>query len=70
MGDIYKNVKENNSSKKRKILIFFDDMIVDMSSNKKFNPTVTELFLRGGKVNKFILFLLQNLILLCQKILD
>ena len=35
MDDIYKNIKEYNSNKKQKILIVFDDMIVDMLSNKK-----------------------------------
>ena len=46
MDDIYKNVEQYNPNKKRKILIVFDDMIVDMLSNKKLNPTVTELFSR------------------------
>ena len=46
MDDIYKNVEQYNPNKKRKILIVFDDMIVDMLSNKKLDPTVTELFSR------------------------
>ena len=29
----------------------FDDMIADMESNKKVNAKVTELFLRGTKLN-------------------
>ena len=37
--------------KKRKILILVDDMTVDVLSNTKCNPTVTELFIRGGKLN-------------------
>ena len=45
MDNIYKNIVEYNPSKKRKILIVFDDMIADMLSNKKLNPTVTELLL-------------------------
>ena len=45
--DIYKNNEEYNTNKKRKILIVFDDMIADMLSNGKFNPIVTELFIRG-----------------------
>ena len=40
-----------NTDKKRKILIVFDDMIADMLSNKKLNPIVTELFIRGRKLN-------------------
>ena len=30
-----------------KILIVFGDMNADMLSNKKLNPVVTELFIRG-----------------------
>ena len=43
MDDIYENIREYNPDKKCKILIVFDDMIVDMLSNKKLNPTVSEL---------------------------
>ena len=35
MGDIYKNIEERNPNKERKILSVFDDIIVDMQSNKK-----------------------------------
>ena len=41
MNDIYKKNVEYNVKKKRKILIVFNDMIVDMLSNKKLNPIVT-----------------------------
>ena len=41
MNDIYKNIEECNPNKKCKILIAFDDVIADMLSNKKLNPTVT-----------------------------
>ena len=44
-------------------------MIADMLSNKKLNPTLTELLIKSEKPNiSFVL--LQNLILLCPKILD
>ena len=59
MHDTYENIEEYNPNKKRKRLIVFDDLIADMLSNKKFNPIVTDLFIRG-----------RNLILLSQKILD
>ena len=49
MDDIYNNIEEYNPIKKRKILIVFNDMIPDMLSNKKLNPIVTELFIRGRK---------------------
>ena len=51
MDDSYENIKEYNPNKKRKILIVFDDMNDDMSTNKKLNPIVTELFIRGRKLN-------------------
>ena len=69
MIDIYKNIEDYNPYKKRKILIVIDDMIADMLSNKKLNPVVTELSIRGRKLN-ISLFLLHSLIFLCQKILD
>ena len=47
MDDIWENNEEHNPNKKRKVLIVFDDMIADMLNNKKFNPIVTELFIRG-----------------------
>ena len=31
-------------------------MIADILSNKKFNPTVTELFIRGRKLNIYLFF--------------
>ena len=48
MDDIYKNIEEYNPNKKRKMLIVFDDMIANMLSNKKPNPIVTEMFIRGS----------------------
>ena len=54
MDNIYKNNEEYNPNKKRKILIAFDDMIADVLTNKKLNPVVTELFIRGTKLNKII----------------
>ena len=51
MQDVYKNIEDYNPIKKRKILIVFDDMIADMISNNKLNPIVTELFIRGRKLN-------------------
>ena len=51
MNGIYKKIEEYNPNRKRKILNVFDDMIGDMLSNKKLNPVVTELFIRGRKLN-------------------
>ena len=57
MQDIYKNIEDYNPIKKRKILIIFDDMIAD---NNKLNPIVTELFIRGRKLNISIVFITQS----------
>ena len=38
-------MEECNATKKRKILIVFDDIIIDMLSNKKRKSIVTELFI-------------------------
>ena len=51
MQDVYKNIEDYNPGMKHKILIVFDDMIADMINNKKLDPVVTELFIRGRKLN-------------------
>ena len=57
-------MKNKTQIKKRKILIVFDDMIADMLSNKKVNPIVTELFIRGRKLNISLAFITQYYFLL------
>ena len=47
MQDVYKNIEEYNLGKKRRVLIAFDDIIAYMINNKKINPIVTQLFIRG-----------------------
>ena len=59
MQDVYKNIEDYNPIKKRKVLITFDDMIADKINNNKLNPLVTELFIRGRKVNISIVFITQ-----------
>ena len=60
MNDIYKKISEYNSNKKQKILIVFDNMIADILSNKKINPIVAELFIKGRKLNIFLVFIAQS----------
>ena len=60
MQDVYKNIDRYNADKKRKILIVFDDMIADMINNKKLNSVVTELFIRGRKLNISLVFITQS----------
>ena len=38
----------------------FDDMIADIETNKKLSPIVTELFLRGRKMNIWLAFISQS----------
>ena len=42
------------------ILIVFNDMMADMLNNKKLNLIVTELFIRGRKLNISLAFTLQS----------
>ena len=64
MQDVYKNIEGYNPIKKCKVLIIFDDMIGDMIgdmiNNNKLNPIVTELFIRGRKLNISIVFITQS----------
>ena len=68
MLDVYKNIEDYNPDKKRKVLIVFDDMTADMINNKKLNSIVTELFIKGRKLNIF--FCLYYTIILCSILLD
>ena len=70
MQDVYKNIEDYNPGKKRKILIVFDDMIADMINNKKLNPVVTELFIRGRKLNISIAFITQLYLIITQVLKD
>ena len=60
MHDVYKNINYYNPYKENKILIVFDDMIADMINNKKLNSIVTELFIRGTKLNISLVFITKS----------
>ena len=60
MQDVHKNIQDYNPIKKRKVLIVFDDMIADTINNNKLNPIVTELFIRGRKLNISIVFITKS----------
>ena len=60
MQDVYKDIEEYNLGKKSNVLIVFDDMIADMINNKKLNSVVTELFIRGRRLNISIVFITQS----------
>ena len=40
-------------------MIILDDMIADLLSKKKLKPIVTELFIRGRKLNIYLVFITQ-----------
>ena len=58
---VHKNIEDYNPDKKIKVLTVFDDMIADMINNKKLNSVVTELFIRGRKLNISIVFITQSI---------
>ena len=60
MSDVYKNIADYNPNKNRKVLIVFDDMIADMSNNKRHNPIVTEFFIRDRTLGISIVFTTQS----------
>lgn len=59
-NDVYKATEQNIPRKKCYVLIVFDDMITDMTGNKKLHPVVTELFTTGMKLNIFSVFIIQS----------
>ena len=57
--DFYDNIKNDNPNRSHKILIVFDDMIGGINTNKKFQPTVKELFIRSRKLEISLAFITQ-----------
>ena len=53
-------LKNTILGKKHKVLIVFDDMIADMINNKKLDSIVTELLIRGRKLNICHVFITQS----------
>ena len=51
---------KNTIQEKNKVLIVFDDIIAHMINNKKINPVVTELFIRGRKLNISLVFITRS----------
>ena len=58
--DVCKNTDEYNLDKENKNLIVFGDMLADMINNKKLISIVTELFIRGRKLNISLVFITQS----------
>ena len=51
MIDLYKNIKDYNSC---------PALVADILSNKKLNPIIAELFIRGRKLNISFIFITQS----------
>ena len=60
MRDVYRNINYYKPNKENKMLLVYDDMIADMINNKKLNSIVTELFIRGKKLNISLVFITQS----------
>ena len=60
IDDVYENLEDYKPTNKRRVLIVFDIIIADLETNKKLSPTVTELFLRGRKLNISLVFISQS----------
>ena len=58
MDDVYNNTDDYNLKRKRKILNVFDNMIADITTNKKFQAIIKELFIRCRKLNISLVFYL------------
>ena len=57
IDDVYENLEDYNPTNKRRVLLVFDDMTTYMESIKKLNSIVTELFVRGRKLNIAFVFI-------------
>ena len=60
MNDVYQNINDYNSSRKRKNLIAFDDIIADITRNKKFQFIIKEFFIRYRNLNISLVFITQT----------
>ena len=57
---IFTRILKNTTQIKNEKKNLFDDAIAEMLSNKKHNPIVTELFIRGRKLNISLTFITQK----------
>ena len=60
MDDVYNNINDYNPSRKRKIFIVFDDIIVDITTNEKFQTIIKKFFIRCRKLNISLVFITQS----------
>ena len=60
IDDVYNNIDDYHPKRKRKMLIVFDDMIVDIMTNKPFQAIINKLFIRCRKLNISLVFITQS----------
>ena len=60
MDDVYNNIGDYNLLRKRKNLIILDDMITDISTNKKFQAIIKDLYFRWRNLNISLVFIPQS----------
>ena len=60
MDYVYENTDDYNPNRKRRILFVFDDIIVDIISNKKLQTVVKEFFIRCRELNISFVFITQS----------
>ena len=60
MDDVYNNIDNYNPKKKIKVLILFDDIIADIMTNKGFQATIKELFIRCRRLSTYLAFITQS----------
>ena len=60
MDDIHEIIELCHPNKECKILIVFDDMNAEMFNDKKLNPIVTELPIRGRKLYISLVFIIKS----------
>ena len=57
--DVYEDIDDYNPNRKRKILIVFD-VTADITTNKKFQAIIKELFIKCRKLNISLVFITQS----------
>ena len=60
MYDVYNSINGYNLNRNRKILIVFDDIIVNIMTNKKLQAIIKEVFIRCRKLYLSLVFIIQS----------
>ena len=60
MDNVYEDMNEYYLIRKRKKLMVFNDMIVDIITNNKFQIVIEDKFIRCRKMNMFLILIPQS----------